>query len=206
MITFNIWGNCVSRDVLAKLEEKQSGKVLQFVGSMVSHPISAFSDKYERTITMDDLSKYNGNYFHKRAFCQDLNKTALSYLTFRKADYLVVDMIATVCDMYKKNNHYMVCSGLYDFNKEQIKSDFALKTEYELIRAHSIEMDVWRLYIEKFCDYISMHYTPNQIIFLECYKCNNYYDFDDNEMPIKSFPDAQVCFQKNNNVLLKELN
>lgn len=206
MITFNIWGNCMSRDILTKIEEKQFGKVLQFVGGLVAHPISAFSDKYERTITMDSLSKYEGNKFQKRCFCQDMNKTALEYLTAKKSDYLIVDWFAISNNLYKKNGHYMVANSLYLKNKEEITNDFALTTDYELINPYNIDIEVWRRYMENFCGYISRYYTPNQIILIECFGVTDYYDFNDNEHPIKAFDDFMVNNVNKFNSLVKELN
>lgn len=70
----------MTRDILNPLTAKGKAKVLQYVGVGVSHPISAFSDKGEREISLTDLKEYSGSNFEKRCFCQDINKTALDYL------------------------------------------------------------------------------------------------------------------------------
>lgn len=102
MITFNVWGNCMSRDIFNPLQNENRYKVLQYVGVGSSHPISAFSDKYERNVTPQDIKDYNISNFEKRCFCQDFNKTALSYLIERKSDYLLIDMLSCRHNLYKK--------------------------------------------------------------------------------------------------------
>lgn len=204
MLTFNIWGNCMSRQILNIIEAKKWGKVLQYVGVAVSHPISAFSDKCEREISMDDLSEYKGGNFEKRCFCQDINKTALEYLITKKSDYLIVDWIAIQQPMYKKKGHYMVTGSPYVYNKEKIHTDFNLDS-YEYIMPYDIDIEVWREYIGKFCDFISRFYTPKQIILNECLRSEEY-KCDDPEKPLKTFNAERNSYTKKYNELVKKIN
>ncbi len=84
MITINIWGNCMTKDILNLLIVKDKIKVLQYVGSGISHLISAFSDKGKHAISINDLENYNGGNFEKRIFYQDVNKITLKYLVAKK--------------------------------------------------------------------------------------------------------------------------
>ena len=149
MITINIWGNCMTRDILNPLIVKNKIKVLQYVGSGTSHPISAFSDRGKRTIGINDLESYKGSNFEKRIFCQDVNKTGLEYLTAKKSDYLLIDLLSIRLNMYKQLNHYLVCGYPYVLNKEKIHTDFNLST-YELVTPYDISFDTWNKYIKNF--------------------------------------------------------
>lgn len=105
--------------------------------------------------------------------------------------------------MYKKNNHYMVCGYPYVINNEKINDDFDLNS-YELLTPFDFDIDTWRGYILKFCDFISRFYTPNQIILHECFGTTEY--FDDRQMPLKSFSVQRVSDVNNYNGLAKKVN
>lgn len=193
----------MTRDILNPLTANGKAKVLQYVGVGVSHPISAFSDKGEQEIKISELSGYSGSNFEKRCFCQDINKTALEYLVAKKSDYLLIDLLSVRLNMYKKNNHYMVCGFPYVLNKEKISEDFDLNS-YELVTPYDFDIDIWRCYVEKFCNFISRYYTPDQIILHECFGTTEY--FDDQLMPLKSFSAQRVSDVNNYNNLVKQIN
>lgn len=94
------------------------------MGSGTSHPLSAFSDKGKRIVSIIDLEIYKGSNFKKRIFCQNVNKTALEYLTAKKSDYLLIDLLSIRLNMYKQLNHYLVYGYPYVLNKEKIHTDF----------------------------------------------------------------------------------
>ncbi len=203
MITINIWGNCMTRDILNPLIVKNKIKVLQYVGSGTSHPISAFSDRGKRTIGINDLESYKGSNFEKRIFCQDVNKTGLEYLTAKKSDYLLIDLLSIRLNMYKQLNHYLVCGYPYVLNKEKIHTDFNLST-YELVTPYDISFDTWNKYIKKFCDFVSRYYSPNQIILHKCLGVTEY--VDNEKRPLKSFSSEIISDVNNYNHLVQKLN
>ncbi len=203
MITINIWGNCMTRDILNPLTAKNKIKVLQYVGAGTAHPISAFSDKGEHETEINELCDYAGSNFEKRAFCQDINKTSLKYLVAKKSDYLLVDLLSVRLNMYKKLNHYMVCGYPYVLNKERIYTDYNLES-FELVTPYDIDIDTWCEYVEKFCNFISKYYSPRQIIFHECFGCTEY--VDSQKRPMKSFNPQIVSNINNYNSLASKIN
>lgn len=203
MITINIWGNCMTRDIVTPLTVKNKIKVLQYVGGGTSHPISAFSDKGKRNISINDLENYAGSNFEKRIFCQDVNKTALEYLVAKKSDYLLIDLLSVRLNMYKQLNHYLVCGYPYVLNKEKIHTDFNLDS-YELVTPYDISLDIWNNYTKKFCDFISKYYSPNQIILHKCLGATEY--VDNEKRPLKSFNSQIVSDVNNYNSLVQKVN
>lgn len=193
----------MTRDILNPLTAKNKIKVLQYVGTGTSHPISAFSDKGKHVISINELDDYIGSNFEKRTFCQDVNKTALDYLIAKKSDYLLIDLLSVRLNMYKKQNHYMVCGYPYVLNKQKIFTDFDLKS-YELVTPYDINIDTWCEYVEKLCNFISKYYSPNQIIFHECFGCTEY--IDNQNRPLKSFNSQIISDINNYNSLVEKLN
>ncbi|MBD5493517.1 MAG: hypothetical protein HDR12_03810 [Lachnospiraceae bacterium] len=203
MITINVWGNCMTRDILNPLVSKGKLRVLQYVGVGTSHPISAFSDKGRFEVKIDDLKDYRGSNFEKRCFCQDINKTALDYLIERKADYLLIDLMSIRLNMLKKQKHYIVCGYPYVLNKEKVFEDYRLDN-YEMVTPYDINIDTWYEYIDKFCNFILKYYSLNQIIFHECYGTAKY--IDDKPPLYKTFSTKRVEEVNQYNQLAKKVN
>lgn len=161
MISFNVFGCCVSRDTLALLTQQKKACVLQMVSS--TSTISAFSEKAERTFSMNDFKDYKGPDFYKRITVQELNKTSLDYLFEKKSDYLIVDLMNNRVKMYKKGNHYLCMDSFYRDNKERFDSEFHID-EYETVLIENLTLEDYIPGLDKLCSLILKHYSPNQII------------------------------------------
>ena len=173
MITFNVFGCCVSRDTLELLEEQNKACVLQTVSATTT--ISAFSEKPDRVYTMYDFDEYSGTNFQKRITCQDINKTSISYLLEKRADYMVIDLLNNRLSMFKKGGHYMTISLLYNPNKDLFQRDFHIE-EYEYIKLEDLTFEAFTEGLDRFCSIILQHYSPNQIILNKLYAADFYMD------------------------------
>lgn len=203
MYTINIWGNCMTRDIVSPLTKTGKVKVLQYVGGGVAHPISAFSLKCDFEIESDRLKEYTGHSFDKRCLCQDINKTCLEYIEQKKADFLLIDMLAIRLNLLKKADSCMVCSYPYLLNKERLRKDYGLEA-YEEVSPFEVDEKVWFQYIDKFCQFIARSYSPRQIIYHECFGTHKYID---SQLPhLKSFSKERDANVSKYNELMKKIN
>lgn len=171
MITFNVFGCCVSRDSLALLEAQKSAVILQMVSPTTA---TLFTRKFERVYTIDDFKEYDTSKYFKRLFVQDLNKTHLDYLTEKKSDYLIIDLLNERLSILEKDGRSIAVGAFYNENQQRLTDEFDLKT-YNLRKLGDIDINTRFENLDRFCSYILKYYTPNQIIIhrfkgVECYK------------------------------------
>lgn len=198
MVTFNVFGNCVSRDIFNYFTGG-GVKVLQYSGFV--NPISMFSDKGEFEMKPEELKEFTGPDFYKRILCQDVNKTSFEYITESMADYIVVDLLGVRFDMLRKNNHYITCASPYIFNQKILERDYKLDT-YDKIKFTDITEEEWIESLEKFCKLVLKYYPPGKIIFFEYFGAVDYLD----DGIIKKFDTYKENYVKSYNALVCRLN
>lgn len=174
MLTFNIFGCCVSRDLFALLEEQKFACVLQMVSTTTA---TLFTKKFEREYTIDDFKEYNTSKFFKRLFVQDLNKTHLDYLTEKKSDYLIIDLLNERQSIFEKDGRSIAVGTFYNENRQRLTDEFDLDT-YTLKELGDISFYDRLPALDRFCSYILKFYSPDQIIIhrfrgVEWYKDKN---------------------------------
>lgn len=197
MVTFNIFGNCVSRDILNPLINQQKAKVLQYSGFV--NPVTVFSGTGEFEMKIKDLK--DGTNFGKRILCQDYNKTSIEYFTQYQADYIIIDFIGARLDICKKGSHSISCSNPYYQNKAFLEKQYGLDT-YQTIKSSEISSDELIENVDKFCKTVLKYYPLSKIIINEYYGAEQ---FIDNGI-IKPFSYEIVKNVKRYNEIVKELN
>lgn len=173
MISFNMIGNCVSRDMITPLIERGGVQVLQNSGFV--SPVSMFSEKGDCHIELDDMKDYIGPNFYKRSLCFDINKYSFDYIIAKKSDYLLVDVLAARLDLLKKGNHFVTITYPVMVNRERLNKDCGFD-KYEQIRPFDIDDDEWNRCMDRLSELILNHYAPSQIILHKYYNAEKYVD------------------------------
>lgn len=198
MVTFNIFGNCVSRDILNPLTNRNKAEVLQYTGFV--NPISVFSGKGEFEMKTEHLE--NGSNFGKRTFCQEWNKTSIDYFTKRQADYAIIDFIGARLNVLKKDNHLISCFNTYYQNKTDLEEKYGLD-KYQKIKFSEISIDELIQNVDKFCRVVLNYYPLNKIIINEYYGVEEYIDLQQAVRPFrKDIADRIRSYNK----IVKKLN
>ncbi len=172
MISFNLIGNCVSRDMITPLIER-GVQVLQYSGFV--SPVSMFSEKGDCHIELDDMKDYAGTNFYKRSLCFDINKYSFNYIIAKKSDYLLVDILAARLDMLRKGNHFVTITYPVVINRDRLNKDCGFD-KYERIRPFDIDDDEWNRCVDRLSELILNNYAPSQIILHKYYNAEKYVD------------------------------
>lgn len=198
MISFNLIGNCVSRDMITPLVEKGKAQVLQYSGFV--SPASMFSEKGSCHIELDDMKDYEGPNFYKRSLCFDINKYSFDYITEKRADFLLVDLLSARLDMLKKGNHLVTITYPVMTNRERLNRDCGFDT-YEQIRPFDIDDDEWNRCVDSLSALILKNYAPSQIILHKYYNAEKYIDGS----KIRLFGSKEIEDYQKQNELIKKL-
>lgn len=198
MISFNVVGCCVSRDILNPLIDRGGVQVLQYSG--FASPVSMFSGKGDFEISMEDMRDYQGPNFYKRSLCFDINKHSFDYIIEKKADYILVDILAARLNMLKKGDHLITITNPVVINRERLNKDFGLD-KYEEITPFDINEQQWEEDIDKLCNSILKHYSPKQIIFHRYYQAVKYVG----GQFLGAFGDDKTQLIRKTNELIKKL-
>lgn len=177
MITMNIIGDCVSRDICTPHTVGGNLRVLQYPGH--ASIVSIMGEKIERELSIEHLNEFGAEsckYFYKRSFVLDYNKTFIEYVFARKSNYLIVTSACSRMKMLKKGNHIVsdlktVLEGFFE-NSEAIEK-FELN-KYEILSPYEIPTEKWIKLIERLCDTIMQNYRLDQIILHKHYGALEY--------------------------------
>lgn len=175
MITFNILGDCVSRDALTYVDQLFGGvRVLQY--HALSSPISVVSEKGDIEIHADDFECRNGNLrnFKKRCKIHDINKTALDYVFKKESDYFILDILDARFPLLRKKDFCFTkdVSVIWDEMPERL----GLNMYDEIDPFVDISMEQWKNCIDKLTNAIREHYRMDQIIINMHYGVEEYID------------------------------
>lgn len=202
MVTFNILGCCASREPINNLQKLVKGvEVNQYVAFI--NPISLFSQKGEREMSIDDLKDYSISNFRKRNLCFDVNKQALEYLFAKESDFLIIDILSARHAMIKKDEHYITIDPTTIKKTEKEDQAFGW-ADYAVVNPFTdVDEQAWKQAIEQLCNEVLSHYAPEQIILLESYAATKSIDFGTGKI-YDLLPDQIVNVIKWNN-LFKQL-
>lgn len=118
MISFNILGDCVSRDIVP---QNESLVVKQYVS--FTSPLSLTSPKNIDELLPAHLSEWKGNDFTKRCLRLDFNKQGMDYLFSEGSEYLIIDILdARMKLLQYKNSYYTVSNGVL-FNEKKVYNE-----------------------------------------------------------------------------------
>ena len=175
METVDIFGSCVSRDLLEVNKEKNFK-----LGTYVAREslISALSTP----ISYDKNDIKLSSPFQTRMLELDLSKEGLVALENQHSKYLILDLIDERFDLGKIDSSYFTMSG------EFIDSKVLDKINYEVIKKNDSfekKLDATiESYVEKFCERILKIYNPQNIILHKAFMVDHYID---KEKKIKKF-------------------
>ena len=158
MISYNILGDCVSRDIIQPLIVKNEVLVQQFCS--FSSPVSLFSAKPEKMLLLEDFPGDIAN-FHKRCAMLDFNKQVFEYLFEKQADYLILDILDARLNLLYFQNHYVTMAKYMQLYAKEIGYPME---QYDLIKAFDISNDLWENLILQLCKKILQHYPVSKII------------------------------------------
>lgn len=191
--TVDIFGSCVSRDLLEVNKEKNFK-----LGTYVAREsiISALSIPVEYDKNDIKLSSP----FQTRMLEMDLKKECLSALEMQHSQYLIIDLIDERFDLGKVADSYFTISGEFIESKvlDSVKYDVIKKTEgFEKYLDKSIEA-----YVEEFCDRILKIYEPQNIILHKAFMVDYYVNSD---KKTKKFSFSYLNYNKRVNKVLTRM-
>ena len=170
MTSFNILGDCVSRDIVTPLINEDNAVVLQY--HAFSNPISLFSGKGKYDICVEDITTEDSD-FRKRCAVLDINKSALDYVFSQNSDYIIVDFLDARLPMLKYGNHLITISNCIRNARNILDARFELSS-YEEISPFDFTGEQWEETVIKICDIIKKHYSPEQVILNKHFGVENY--------------------------------
>ena len=186
MITLNLIGSCITRDLFRIGDTAQRFKILKFC--QFSSPAS-FCESENIRITPDELSNFCNNHnFTKRCLCHDINKSVLSAISSNPSDYLIIDLCELRFKYYRINlkngDSFIVTATKY--LKELIENDLFRK----FLQIDNIETDielsddVIQNKLAEYARFIQEHYAPKQVILIR-------------NLPVwRHINDSKKCFEE----------
>lgn len=173
-MTFNIYGCCVSREPIEALMRKRDDvSVNQYVAFI--NPIALCSNKNTRKINIDELNDLQTSNFRKRNLCLDINGSAFDYLFAKESDYIVIDTWDFRQPMIEKDGCYITIDPTTIKRNAKINEKFGWN-DHSHIFHDQITDDQYDAAIDELCRRVLQHYKPEQIILMESYGVQNYYD------------------------------
>lgn len=166
MISFNVLGCCVSRDILNPLIARGGYHVLNYFA--FANPISMFAEKGDYEVTLEDLKDYIGPNFGLRCAALDISKKAFDFTFSKKSDYIIVDILDARTPMVKKGNHIVTLSPGFNRNREKFNEEYGFD-QYEDLSPYDISGEAWNKAVDKLCEQLLKHYAPSQIILHKFY-------------------------------------
>lgn len=199
MKSFNVMGDCVSRDILQFVG---GVKVLQY--HAFSSPVSICSGKSNNIMSLEDLNQnigkeYSG--FVKRCIMFDFNKSVMDYIFGKKSDYFVLDILDARHPLLINGNHCITLTNRMRKIMPLIPQHYRLTEYQEWSPFLNVSMEQWKECIGRIAGEICRHYTVNQIILNVHYGVTQYVS----ETGIKNFSTSTTDNVRQYNALVKEL-
>lgn len=167
---FNIFGSCVSRDLLEF--GRKNFTVSEYIAresviSFLSNPVCFDESKIKLSSS-----------FQKKQLIQDLRKSGIEILKKNPADYLVIDLIEERFDIAKIGSSFLTMSN--EFNISHIFSEKNFKKCKKYIwRNHVFFRGIdMRYYIRAFVKEIRNIYSPERIIIHKVFYSHQYIGLD----------------------------
>lgn len=178
MVTFNVYGGCVSRDILTPLAQAKEIGVRQFVS--FESPVSTVSDVLAECedVSMEEINN-EASRFRKRCCYSNIKKLSLDYLFAKDSDYLLFDIIDSRLPLLKAKDAY------FTYGSDLKKSLPVLQKNHEIFNNISfispfedIDDAQWNDIFDKLCGKIIEKYPLDRIIINRYFLVKQYRDGD----------------------------
>lgn len=186
MITFNILGCCILRDIFRIADKIQKFKVTKFYQS--TGPIS-FCEVPKNRISQEILgNNFEWTNFVKKCVCADINKTVLADIEGTPSDYLLLDL----CELRFRNCKINLQKGdsFFVTQTKYINSILENKDFCNFLGIQSFETDIEldeceiENYLHVFVRFIKEHYKQQQVILVK-------------NLPVwRHLDDEKLCFEE----------
>jgi len=172
-ISINIFGSCVSRDLL---EYDAAKKVILNYYFARQSIISTVSPRIP--VVYDTINLCSN--FQKRQLFWDLNKSFIDLLEKNVSDYLIIDLVDERFPIVKLGGSYVTRSNAL-LESGIVKKEDAFFTKDEYIdeygnKSYQVEGTDIKRYMDRFCEQVLMLYRPENIIFHVVKGAEFYYD------------------------------
>lgn len=173
MISFNVIGCCVTRDMLNPLIESGDLQVLQY--NAFSSVVSMTGSHGKTEIELNPTEKYKGTPFKLRCLAADINKTVFDYVFAKRSDYIIVDILDARMSLLRNDDHFITISNTLIDNMDVLSEQYPIN-EYEKILPYQIDDKQWEESISILCRNILRHYSPRQVIINKFFGKEEYID------------------------------
>lgn len=160
-VTFNILGDCVSRDILQAAVTEGSIVVNRYVSFM--NPVSLLSNPADPNLEggIEELSW--GSNFAKRNLALDIRSSGLDYLFSEPSDYLIVDFLDARMNLLATLDGQAISrSNIVVKNEKQVRE--MLGPEWHVVAYDEVPENEYIAAVTRICDEILLRYSPNQVI------------------------------------------
>lgn len=186
MITFNLLGCCVSRDVFT-FDEDERYKVLNFLQG--SSPISMLTScKPPDLFTVEDIP--NGSPWEKRCFLQELNSGFADEMRTWKSDWLLFDAIEIRYPMKqydtKQGKYFITMSFIFDKNADIIKNPKLSNIQPTVLSIKKVDAKSIKKLAKKMATFLTSIMPEERIIINEAYIVSQYISKEKNLLPFEN--------------------
>lgn len=207
MKTISIFGSCVTRDVMAILEERELMKHKRSVGGI--NPIAAVSASGKFDISEESIKAFNNFHFPRRNACLDINGKVFDFLFEEIADYIFIDTFDACMPMLKyvdEDKSFYITAGWDLLGKKAAENVLNIKPDdiSDVDPITDITLEQWNECIDIICHNILRHYDQSQIILNVFYSVAKIIDLNNGN--IYDFTDDVNSHSRERNKLLKALN
>lgn len=161
-VTFNILGDCVSRDILQADVKEGVAEVKRYVSFI--HPVSLVSPPW-KTGDLEEITAAldKGTHFGRRNVALDITSSGLDYLFEEQSDYLVLDFLECRRNlMVDKAGHVITRSGVMRDNFSLIRN--MLDADWTRVDFDTIPEGKLFTAIRQICEAVLNHYSPDRVI------------------------------------------
>ena len=185
MTSFNIWGACVTRDMLQKKVLAGEYEVRKWIS--FNSPITTITKPYKGKFDVDAMPWGTG--FFRRNMKSDLKKDYYEYLFSETSDYILVDMIDSRMDIIQHDDCMLTVSNQIDFNWDYINEIFG-EGYWKRFTICELDDEVYCMATSDVAERILDKYRPDQIILNIHYGVNEI--IDKTNWCIEKFP-PDIC-------------
>ena len=177
MTSFNIWGACVTRDMLQSKVLAGEYEVRKWIS--FNSPITTLTKPYEGEFDVEAMPWGTG--FFRRNMVSDLKKDYFEYLFSQESDYILVDIIDSRMDIVQHDDCMLSVSNQIDFNWNYINEKFG-EGYWQRFKMTELDVGLYIRGVEDIAERILQVYRPDQIILNRHYGVKDILDKEENVM------------------------
>ena len=199
MITFNIWGACVTRDMLQEKVLSGEYEVRKWIS--FNSAITTLTKPYKGNFDIEAMPWGTG--FFRRNMRSDLTKDYFEYIFSAESDYILMDVIDARMDIIQHEDCMLTVSNQISFNWEYINETFG-EGYWKRFKFYDFDDDLHCRAISDVAERILEKYRPDQIILNKHYGVKKIFNRTTKNMTMF---DENLCNQIDKfNYLLTKLN